>query len=168
MSARASARRSSGQALKNPFAVPNSHTHAARPAAGSAAETGRLMLPPRARQIADLSDHLRSITKRWGRPYEEITISTYTYPAKALDAWMTKNGIEGDSTVVDTAMLNRYFRDYHREHGQGGTNAQQRNLLPLLNSSRKSMITSVPAGTSGEQQAHLASTETDSTSHLSG
>jgi hypothetical protein len=45
---------------------------------------------------------------------------------------MTANDIEGDFTAVDTAMLNRYFRDYHREHGQGGTNAQQRNLLPLF------------------------------------
>lgn len=29
-------------------------------------------------------------------------------------------------------MPNRYFHDYYREHGQGGTNAQQRNLLPLF------------------------------------
>lgn len=46
---------------------------------------------------------------------------------------MTAQDIDGDFTVVDTAMLNRYFRDYYREHGQGGTNAQQRNLLPLFN-----------------------------------
>jgi integrase len=34
---------------------------------------------------------------------------------------------------VDTAVLNRYFRDYFRKRGQGGTNAQQRNLLQLFN-----------------------------------
>jgi hypothetical protein len=45
---------------------------------------------------------------------------------------MTVQDIDGDFTVVDTAMLNRYFRDYYREHGQGRTNAQQRNLLPLF------------------------------------
>jgi integrase/recombinase XerD len=45
---------------------------------------------------------------------------------------MTEKGIDGDFTTVDTAMLNRYFRDYHQRHGQGGTNAQQRNLLPLF------------------------------------
>ena len=40
---------------------------------------------------------------------------------------MTVYGIEGDFTVCDTAMLNRFFRDYFREHGQGGTPSQQRN-----------------------------------------
>jgi len=132
MSARASARRTAGQALKNPFAVASSHSPASRPGTGFAALASRLDLPPREQQLADLADHLRSITNRWGRPYEENTISTYIYPARALDAWMTAHDIDGDFMVVDTAMLNRYFRDYHREHGQGGTNAQQRNLLPLF------------------------------------
>ena len=88
-------------------------------------------------QMADLAEHLRSITNRWGRPYEEITINTHVYPAKALDAWMTAQGIDGDFAAVDTATLNRYFRDYYRRHGQGGTNAQQRNLLPLFSPSRR-------------------------------
>ncbi|MBV9445897.1 MAG: hypothetical protein JO345_08385 [Streptosporangiaceae bacterium] len=45
---------------------------------------------------------------------------------------MTAQDIDGDFTVVDTGILNRYFRDYHRMHGQAGINAQQRNLLPLF------------------------------------
>ena len=46
---------------------------------------------------------------------------------------MTANGIDGDFTVVDTALLNRYFREYYLEHGQGGTHTQQRNLIQLFN-----------------------------------
>jgi hypothetical protein len=75
-------------------------------------------LPPRALQLSEFSDHLRTINSREGRPYEESTISTYMYPAKALDAWMTASGIEGDFTAVDTAVLNRYFRDYYGKRGQ--------------------------------------------------
>ena len=94
---------------------------------------GRPELPPRALQISEFSDYLRTVNSREGRPYEESTISTYVYPAKALDAWMTANGIDGGFTAVNTALLNRYFRDYYRKRGQGGTNAQQRNLLQLFN-----------------------------------
>ena len=122
-----------GRPLKSPLAAPpgpGASTTAGR--TGLVTAESRLNLLPRARQMADLAEHLRSITNRWGRPNEESTISTYVYPAKALDAWMTAQDIDGDFTVVDTAMLNRYFRDYHRAHGQGGTNAQQRNLLPLF------------------------------------
>ena len=32
---------------------------------------------------------------------------------------MTAEGIDGDFTVADTAMLNRFLRDYFRQHGQG-------------------------------------------------
>ena len=46
---------------------------------------------------------------------------------------MTANGIDGDFTIVDTATLNRYFREYYLEHGQGGTHTQQRNLIQLFN-----------------------------------
>jgi site-specific recombinase XerD len=45
---------------------------------------------------------------------------------------MTANGIDRDFTVVDTSLLNRYFRKYYLEHGQGGTHTQQRNLLQLF------------------------------------
>jgi hypothetical protein len=46
---------------------------------------------------------------------------------------MSATSVEGGFSVVDTAMLNRFFRDYFRRHGQGGTNAQQRNLRHLFN-----------------------------------
>jgi len=42
---------------------------------------------------------------------------------------MTANKVSGDFTVVDVAMLKRYFRDYYLEHGQGGTHTLQRNLI---------------------------------------
>jgi site-specific recombinase XerD len=35
--------------------------------------------------------------------------------------------------VADTATLNRYFREYYLEHGQGGTHTLQRNLIQLFN-----------------------------------
>jgi hypothetical protein len=45
---------------------------------------------------------------------------------------MTASSIEGDFTAVDTALLNRYFREYYLEHGQGGTHTLQRNLIELF------------------------------------
>jgi integrase/recombinase XerD len=41
---------------------------------------------------------------------------------------MIASEIEGDFTACDTGLLNRFFRDYHATHGQGGTNTKQRNL----------------------------------------
>ena len=73
------------------------------------------------------------MNNRDGRPYEEKTISVYSTPARNLDGWMTANGIDGDFTAVDTAILNRYFREYYLEHGQGGTHTLQRNLIQLFN-----------------------------------
>jgi site-specific recombinase XerD len=73
------------------------------------------------------------VNNRDGRPFEEKTITAYSDPVKSLDRWMTANGIDGDFTVVDTALLNRYFREYYLEHGQGGTHTQQRNLIQLFN-----------------------------------
>jgi integrase/recombinase XerD len=61
------------------------------------------------------------------------TINAYISPAKSLDAWMSAQDIDGDFTVLDTAMLNRYFREYYDTHGQGGTHTLQRNLLQLFN-----------------------------------
>jgi hypothetical protein len=46
---------------------------------------------------------------------------------------MTANSLDGDFATVDTAMLNRYFREYCQAHGQGGMHTQQRNLLQLFN-----------------------------------
>jgi site-specific recombinase XerD len=52
--------------------------------------------------------------------------------ARALDAWMTAAGLDEDFTACDTGVLNRFFRDYHSAHGQGGTNTKQRNLRHLF------------------------------------
>jgi cell wall-associated NlpC family hydrolase len=46
---------------------------------------------------------------------------------------MTANGLDGDFTNIDTALLNRYFREYYQTRGQGGTHTQQRNLIQLFN-----------------------------------
>jgi hypothetical protein len=81
----------------------------------------------------EFEDYLRTTNNKFGRPYEETTIDAYVGPAKALDDWMTARGIDGDYTAADTALLNRFFREYFREHGQGGTHTLQRNLLQLFN-----------------------------------
>jgi site-specific recombinase XerD len=88
---------------------------------------------PRAVTLAEFDDYLRTVTNRDGRPYEAATINAYTCPAKALDAWTGAQGIDDDFTMLDTAMLNRYFREYYDAHGQGGTHTQQRNLIQLFN-----------------------------------
>jgi integrase/recombinase XerD len=54
-------------------------------------------------------------------------------PAKHLDGWLTERGIDDDFSAVDTATLNRYFREYYGDHGQGGTHTLQRNLRQLFN-----------------------------------
>jgi integrase/recombinase XerD len=73
-----------------------------------------------------------STNNRNGRPYEEATVENYVFAARALDRWMTAKGIDGDFTAADTAMLNRFLRDYFRQHGQGGTHSQQRNIRHLF------------------------------------
>ncbi len=88
---------------------------------------------PRSVTLDEFRDYLRTVNNRDGRPYEETTISAYLFPARALDRWMTGQGLDGDFTTVDTALLNRYFRDYYRACGQGGTHTQQRNLIQLFN-----------------------------------
>lgn len=45
---------------------------------------------------------------------------------------MSAEGIEWDFTVANTAMLNRFLRDYFRQRGQGGTHSQQRNMRHLF------------------------------------
>lgn len=130
---RRTARRQPGRPLKSPLAAPSGRP-ASSPAPQPSPSPAAAQLPPRELQLSEFADYLRAITSpRTGRPYEASTIETYVYPAKSLDAWMTGKGICGDFTAVDTAMLNRYFRDYYNKRGQAGTNAQQRNLLPLFN-----------------------------------
>jgi site-specific recombinase XerD len=83
--------------------------------------------------LAEFEEYLRTTNNRDGRPFEDRTIQAYVLPGKNLDAWMTAQGIEGDFTVADTALLNRYFREYYLERGQGGTHTLQRNLIQLFN-----------------------------------
>ena len=62
--------------------------------------------------ISEFRDWLRSRTNRNGRPFQADTISAYADAAIALDAWMTAEGIDGDFTACDTAVLNRFFAAY--------------------------------------------------------
>ena len=45
---------------------------------------------------------------------------------------MTGKKLDGDFTACDTALLNRFFRDYNAAHTRGGTNTKQRNLRHLF------------------------------------
>ena len=70
--------------------------------------------------MAEFAGYLRTVNNRDGRPYEEKTIEAYLIPCRNLDKWLTAKVIDDDFTVADTALLNKYFREYYREHGQGG------------------------------------------------
>ncbi|MEU9322203.1 tyrosine-type recombinase/integrase [Streptomyces canus] len=82
----------------------------------------------RAAFLSDYATHLRASNNKHGRPYQEKTVTAYTKAVRALDSWMTEQGMEGDYLSVDTATLNLFFRAYHQAHEQGGTNTVQRNL----------------------------------------
>jgi site-specific recombinase XerD len=82
--------------------------------------------------ISEYCQWLRSRTSKHNRPFQEETITAYKVAARALDAWMTSEDIEEDFTGCDTAILNRFFRDYQAAHGQSGTNTKQRNLRHLF------------------------------------
>src|SRR5579862_676930 len=99
------------------------------PPGRSAAMTGEQL---RAMQVSEFCQWLRSRTNQEKRPFQEETITAYKVAARALDAWMTSDGVDGDFTACDTGVLNRFFRDYHAAHGQGGTNTKQRNLRHLF------------------------------------
>jgi site-specific recombinase XerD len=83
-------------------------------------------------QISEFCQWLRSRTNHEKRPYQEETITAYRVAARALDAWMTTAGMDGDFTACDAGVLNRFFRDYHAGHHQNGTNTKQRNLRHLF------------------------------------
>jgi integrase/recombinase XerD len=124
---------SSGRPGKSPLraAVRSSFATApsaapARPAAGLSGEQLRAMM------ISEFCQWLRSRTNKEKRPFQEETITAYKVAARALDAWMTSSVIDRDFTACDTGVLNRFFRDYHAAHGQGGTNTKQRNLRHLF------------------------------------
>ena len=114
--------RGSKTPLKSPLAMPS----AVSSLAGVSAAVGvgdtltGVMLTDRGATISEFEDYLRTTNNRDGRPYEEKTIENYAGPCRNLDTWMTANGIDGDFTVLDAATLNRYFRQYYLEHGQGG------------------------------------------------
>jgi integrase/recombinase XerD len=82
--------------------------------------------------ISEYTDWLRSVTSKKRRPFQEGTIRDYAETARVLDRWMTGQDNDGDFTVCDTALLNRFFSDYFAGHGQGGTNTRQRNLRHLF------------------------------------
>jgi site-specific recombinase XerD len=82
--------------------------------------------------ISEFEEWLRSRTNQEKRPFHEETVVAYAKAARALDAWMTAQGVEGDFTVCDTGMLNRFFRDYNAAHSRGGTNTKQRNLRHMF------------------------------------
>jgi integrase/recombinase XerD len=82
--------------------------------------------------ISEFAAWLRSQTSKLDRPFQEHTITSYTDAAKALDRWMTAQGMDEDFTACDTATLNRFFADYRKSHMQGGTNTLQRNLAHLF------------------------------------
>lgn len=120
--------------LKSPLAAPSGAP--AAPALGADADGASRAgsgLDERGATLAEFEDYLRTVNSRDGRPYEEKTVVSYVGPGKNLDAWMTGNEVSGDFTVLDVATLNRYFRGYYLEHGQGGTHTLQRNLIQLFN-----------------------------------
>jgi len=121
--------------LRSPLAHPGGRnlTRGAGPADAPAGHLSATLPASREVTLAEFDEYLRTVNNRDGRPYESATINAYVSPAKALDTWMSAHGIDGDFTVVDTAMLNRYFREYYDAHGQGGTHTQQRNLIQLFN-----------------------------------
>lgn len=82
--------------------------------------------------ISEFAAWLREQTNKLDRPFQEHTITSYTDAAKALDRWMTAQGIDEDFAACDTAMLNRFFADYLKAHTQGGTNTLQRNLTHIF------------------------------------
>ena len=82
--------------------------------------------------ISEFEQWLRSRTNKQKRAFHEDTILAYAKAARALDTWMTEHDVDGDFTACDTALLNRFFRDYHDAHTRGGTNTKQRNLRHLF------------------------------------
>ena len=125
----APAHRPASRQVKSPLAA---HSHGTTVIARTQIDTPGTLKSPRDASIADFSDYLRTTNNRNGRPYEDATVENYVFAARALNRWMTAEGIDGDFTVADTAMLNRFLRDYFRQHGQGGTHSQQRNMRHLF------------------------------------
>ena len=118
-SGRRATSRPAGRPLMSPLAVPGGLAPGIIPPAPDAPEIRRV-LSDREQTMAEFADYLRTVNNRDGRPYEEKTIEAYLIPCRNLDKWLTARGIEDDFTVADTALLNRYFREYFLEHGRAG------------------------------------------------
>jgi hypothetical protein len=102
-------RRRPERALKSPLAVaaPVSRQDVSIGTAAQASAAAVTRLTDRESTLAEFEDYLRTVNNRDGRPYEEKSIISYVGPGKNLDVWMAANGIDGDFTDVDTALLNR-------------------------------------------------------------
>lgn len=128
-------RRAPARPLKSPLAVADQHARVRD--VGSPERDGPVphvaVLTDREATLAEFEDYLRTVNNRDRRPYQDKTIEAYVLPGKNLDRWLTAKEIDGDFTLADTALLNKYFREYHQEHGQGGTHTLQRNLIQLFN-----------------------------------
>ncbi len=85
--------------LRSPLAAaPHSPLTATPPGASPDRPAAHAAAPdPRSVTLDEFGDYLRTVNNRDGRPYEEATINAYVFPAKALDAWMTASGLDGDS-----------------------------------------------------------------------
>lgn len=73
--------------------------------------------------ISEFAGWLRARTNKHNRPFQQDTISAYCDAAVALDAWMTRAGLEGDFTGCDTATHPDATRSPHVVPftGAGGT-----------------------------------------------
>jgi integrase/recombinase XerD len=131
----ASGRRVPARPLKSPLAIAERYgsPRAADPLDVNEPALQGVVMTDREATLAEFEDYLRTTNNRDGRPYQDKTIEAYVLPAKNLERWLTAKGIEGDFTAADTALLNKYFREYYQEHGQGGTHTCQRNLIQLYN-----------------------------------
>jgi hypothetical protein len=74
----------------------------------------------RAMMISEFEQWLRSRTNQEKRPFHEETVVVYAKAARALGAWMTSAGLDGDFTACDTGVLDRFFRDYNAAHTHPG------------------------------------------------
>lgn len=105
----------------------------------SPALTADLGVKMRAATLREFEAFLRTTTNNRGRPYAPRTVEAYTQASRVLSRWMSREGMHGDFTEIDTPTLNRFFRDYWREHDAqhddgytGGTCVTQRNLRALF------------------------------------
>ncbi len=129
----ARSRHAATRPLKSPLAVAgDSALGQAGGSAGAPPSACGTGVTERGVTLAEFEEYLRTVNSRDGRPYAEMTINAYVAPAGHLDAWMTERRIDGDFNVADTALLNRYFREYYLERGQGGTHTAQRNPIQLF------------------------------------